>query len=84
MLTCSRWQVEDKYSQHTGEDAGHDDVDDVKKRLPLYDEVEGDVLVQVLLNILSRGFVTDGPFSIFCGERGVQEIEKLGEGRRVL
>lgn len=53
VLTCSRRQVEDKYSQHAGEDAGDDDVDDVEKRLPLYDEVEGDVLIQVLLNILS-------------------------------
>lgn len=45
VLTCSRRQVEDKYGQHTGEDAGHDDVDDVEKRLPLYDEIEGDVLI---------------------------------------
>lgn len=72
VLTCSGRQVEDKYSQHAGEDAGHDDVDDVEKRLPLYDEVEGDVLVQVLLYVLSGGFVTDGPFSVFCGERDVQ------------
>lgn len=64
-ITCSWGQIEDKYSQHAGEDAGHDDVNDVEKRLPLYDEVEGDVLVQVLLNILPSGFVTDGPFSIF-------------------
>lgn len=74
VLTCSRRQVEDKYSQHAGEDAGHDDVDDVEKRLPLYDEVEGDVLIQVVLNVLSRGLVTNGPFSIFCGER-----ERLGK-----
>lgn len=50
--TCSGRQVEDKYSQHHGEDAGHDDVDDVEERLPLYDEVEGDVLIQVLLHVL--------------------------------
>lgn len=65
VLTCSRRQVEDKYGQHAGEDAGQDDVDDVEERLPLYDEVEGDVLIQVLLNVLSGGFVTDGPFSVF-------------------
>lgn len=68
VLTCSRRQVEDKYGQHAGEYAGHDDVDDVEKRLPLYDEIEGDILIQVLLNILPCGFVTDGPFSILCGE----------------
>lgn len=72
VLTCPRRQVEDKYSQHHGEDAGHDDVDDVEKRLPLNDEVESDVLVQVLLNVLSGGFVTDCPFSVFCKERDVQ------------
>lgn len=68
MLTCSRRQVEDEYSQHTGEDAGHDDVDDVEERLPLYDEVEGDVLVQIISNVLPAWFVTYGPFSILCGE----------------
>lgn len=69
VLTCSGGQVEDKYSQHAGEDAGQDDVDDVKKRLPFYDEIESDVFIQILLNVLSRGFMTDGPFSILCGER---------------
>lgn len=69
MLTCSRGQVEDKNSQHAGEDAGHDDVDDVEQRLPLYNEVEGDIFIQVLLNVLPGGFVTDGPFPILCGER---------------
>lgn len=53
VLTCSRRQVEDKYSQHTGEDAWHDDVDNVEERFSLYDEVEGDVLIQILLNVLS-------------------------------
>lgn len=67
MLTCSGRQVEDKYGQHAGEDAGHDDVDDVEKRLPLNDEIESDVLIQVLLNVLPRGFVTDSPFSVLCG-----------------
>lgn len=67
VLTCPRWQVEDKYGQHAGEDAGDDDVDDVEQGLPLYDEVKGDVLIQVLFHILSRRFVTDGPFSVFCG-----------------
>lgn len=52
-LTCSRRQVEDKNSQHTSEYAGHNDVDDVEKRFPLYDEVEGDVLIQVVLDVLS-------------------------------
>lgn len=52
VLTCSRRQIEDKYSQNTGEDARHDDVDDVEKRLPLYDEVKSNVLIQVLLNVL--------------------------------
>lgn len=66
VLTCSRRQVEDKYSQHAGEDTGHNDVDDVEKRLPLYDEIEGDVLIQVLLDILSCWFVTNGPFTILC------------------
>lgn len=66
VLTCSRRQIEDKYSQHAGEDAGHDDVDDVEQRFPLDDEIEGDVLIQVILDILSCGFVTDGPFSILC------------------
>lgn len=52
-LTCSRRQVEDKYSQNAGEDAGDNDVDDVEKRLPLYDQIEGDVLIQILFNVLS-------------------------------
>lgn len=69
MLTCSRRKVEDKNSQHASEDAGHDDVDDVEKRFPLYDEVEGDVLIEVFLDVLSCGFVTDGPLSIFYGEK---------------
>lgn len=29
-FTCSWRQVEDKYSQDAGEDAGHDDVNDVE------------------------------------------------------
>lgn len=68
-LTCSGRQVEDKNSQHASEDAGHDDVDDVEKRFPLYDEVESDVLIQVFLDVLSCGFVADCPLSIFCGEK---------------
>lgn len=64
--TCSGRQVEDKYSQHAGEDAGHDDVDDVEQRLPLDDEVEGDVLVQVFLHVFPRRLVTDGPLAVFC------------------
>lgn len=69
MLTCSGRQVEDENSQHAGKDARHDDVDDVEKGLPLYDEVEGDVLIQVFFDVLSCGFVTNGPLSIFCEER---------------
>lgn len=65
-LTCSRWKVEDKYSQNTSEDAGDDNVDDVEERLPLDDEVEGDVFVQLLLDVLPAGFVTNGPLSILC------------------
>lgn len=65
-LTCSRWKVEDEYCQNTSEDAGNDDVDDVEERLPLDDEVEGDVFVQLLLDVLPAGFVTNGPLSILC------------------
>lgn len=65
-LTCSRWKVEDEYGQNTSEDAGDDDVDDVEERLPLDDEVEGDVFVQLLLDVLPAGFVTNGPLSILC------------------
>lgn len=68
-LTCSGRQVEDKYGQHAGEDAGYNDVDDVEERLPLYDEIKSDVLIQVLLYVLPGRFVTDRPFSIFCRER---------------
>lgn len=65
-LTCSRRKVKDKYGQDTGEDAGDDDVDDVEERLPLDDEVEGDVLIQLLFDVFPGGFVTNGPFSILC------------------
>lgn len=64
--TCSRRKVKDEYGQDTGEDAGDDDVDDVEERLPLDDEVEGDVLIQLLFDVFSGGFVTNGPFSILC------------------
>lgn len=69
-LTCSGRKVKDEYGQNAGEDAGDDDVDDVKERLPLDDEVEGDVFIQLLLDVLSAGFVADGPLSILC-EGGV-------------
>lgn len=65
-LTCSGRKVEDEYGQDTGEDAGDDDVDDVEERLPLDDKVEGDVLIQLLFDVFSGGFVTNGPFSILC------------------
>lgn len=64
--TCSGREVKDKYGQDTGEDAGDDDVDDVEERLPLDDKVESDVLIQLLFDIFSGGFVTNGPFSILC------------------
>lgn len=72
-LTCSRRQVEDKYSQDAGEDTGHDDVDDVEQGLALDDQVKSDVFVQVLLHILAGGFVTDGPLPVFCGGRALSE-----------
>lgn len=65
-LTCSRRKVKDEYCQNASEDARDDNVDDVEERLPLDDEVEGDVLIQLLLDILSAGFVTNGPLSILC------------------
>lgn len=65
-LTCSRRKVKDEYSQNASEDAGDDNVDDVEERLPLDDEVEGDVFIQLLLDVLSAGFVTNGPLSILC------------------
>lgn len=65
-LTCSGRKVKDEYGQDTGEDAGDDDVDDVEERLPLDDEVEGDVLIQLLFDVFSGGFVTNGPFTILC------------------
>lgn len=65
-LTCSGRKVKDEYGQDTGEDAGDDDVDDVEERLPLDDEVEGDVLIQLFFDVFSGGFVTNGPFSILC------------------
>lgn len=65
-LTCSRWKIEDKYSQNASEDAGDDNIDDVEERLPLDDEVEGDVFVQLLFHVLPAGFVTNGPLSILC------------------
>lgn len=69
-LTCSRRKVKDEYSQNASEDAGDDNVDDVEERLPLDDEVEGDVFIQLLLDVLSAGFVTNGPLPILC-EGGV-------------
>ncbi len=69
MATCTRWQIEDKYGQHTGEDAGQDDVNDVEQRLPLNDQVEGDVLIQVIVNVLSAGLVTNLPLTVLLGKR---------------
>lgn len=62
--TCPWWQIEHEYSQHTSKDAGHDDVDDVEKWFPFDDQIEGDVLIEVLLDVLPAGLVTDLPFSI--------------------
>lgn len=80
VLTCSRRQIEDKYGQDAGEDAGHDNVDDVEKWLPLNDEVKSDVLIQVVLDVLPAGFVTDGPLSIFCREKA-NEVESKHKGK---
>lgn len=63
-LTCPWWQIEHKYSQHTSEDAGHDDVDDVEEWLPLNDQVEGDVFIEIILDVLPAGFVANLPLSI--------------------
>lgn len=69
MGTCTRWQIEDKYGQDTGKDAGHDDVNDVEQRLPLNDQVEGDVLIQVIVDVLSAGLVTNLPLTVLLGKR---------------
>lgn len=63
-LTCTRWQIKDKYGQHAGEDAGHNDVNNVEQRFSLDDQVESYVLIEVILDILSSGFMTNLPLTI--------------------
>lgn len=68
-FTCIRWQVEVKNGNDGDEDTGQDDVKHVIHGLPLDDQVEGDVFIQVLSHILPRNLVTNVPFSTLWDER---------------
>lgn len=60
-------EVEDGYAGE--EDTGDDDVEDIVERLPLDDQVEGDVFIQVLTDlILPAGLVADVPFTTLWGQ----------------
>lgn len=63
-LTCPRWQIEHEYCQHTSKDAWHDDVYYIKEWFSFNDQVEGDVFIEVILDVLPAGFVADLPLSI--------------------
>lgn len=65
MCTCIRRKVEVKDGYNGDEDAWNDDVDDVVQRLPLNDQVEGHLLIEVVFHDLSARFVSDVPLSAF-------------------
>jgi len=68
-FTCIRRQVEVKDGNDGDEDTGQDDVKHVIHGLPLDDQVEGDVLVQVLSNILLRNLMPNVPFPTLWDDR---------------
>lgn len=61
--TCIRRQVEVKDGDDGDEDAGDDDVQDVVQRLPLDDQVEGHVLIQIIIHVLPARLVSDLPLA---------------------
>ena len=67
-MSCVGGQVEVEDGDDGDEDAGDDDVEDVVQRLPLDDQVEGDVLVQVVTHVLLAGLVTNVPLAALWGQ----------------
>lgn len=63
LYTCIRRQVEVKDGDDGDEDAGEDDVQHVVQRLPLDDQVEGHVLVLIVVHVLPARPVSDVPLA---------------------
>lgn len=61
--TCIRRQVEVKDGNDGDEDAREDDVEDVVQRLPLDDQVEGHVLILIVICVLPAWLVSDVPLA---------------------
>lgn len=62
-FTCIRGQVEVKDGDDGDEDAGEDDVQHVIQGLPLDDQVEGHVLVLIIVRVLPARPVSDVPLA---------------------
>lgn len=62
-LACIRRQIEVKDGDDGDEDARQDDVQHVVKGLPLNDQVEGHLLVQIVVHVLPARFVSNDPLA---------------------
>lgn len=62
-LACIRRQIEVKDGDDGDEDARQDDVQHVVEGLPLNDEVEGHLLIQVVVHVLPARLVSDDPLA---------------------
>lgn len=68
-FTCIRRQVEVEDGDDGDEDAGEDDVQHVVQGLPLDDQVEGHVLVIIIVHVLPARLVSDVPLAALWRKR---------------
>lgn len=62
-LACIRWQIEVEDGDDGDEDARKDDVEHVVEGLPLDDEVEGHLLVVIVIHDLPARLMSDDPLA---------------------
>lgn len=65
-LACIRRQIEVKDGDDGDEDARQDDVQHVVERLPLDDQVEGHLLVLIVVHVLPARLMSDDPLASLC------------------
>lgn len=75
--TCIRRQVEVKDGDDGDEDAGEDDVQDVVERLPLDDQVEGHVLILIIIYVLPARLVSDVPLATLWRSVHILRLSKM-------
>lgn len=75
--TCIRGQVEVKDGDDGDEDAGEDDVQHVVQRLPLDDQVEGHLLILIIIPVLPARLVSDVPLAALWRDIHNLRISKM-------